>query len=84
MHVENVIGRDRWRACGDDISFAIRRCENEAQGRAPAGSTVDLEEREIVPVGEDADTLWWDAILADGARNPVRERAEVVLRIHPW
>ena len=44
---------------------------------------VDLEEGEVVAPGQELDPVGGDALLADGAGDPVRERAEVVQRIHP-
>jgi hypothetical protein len=43
---------------------------------------VDLDERDVVTAGEDADPIGRDEEAAGGAVDAVGERVEVVARIH--
>ena len=82
MHVEDVVRADR-RAVVARGRLVRPTVENEAQGHARAGRAVELEEGKIVAPGEHSDPRRGDALVADGAAEPVREREEVVQRIHP-
>ena len=82
MHVEDVVGADR-------VGSGWRRrpiaptTEHEAERRAQAGAAFELEEGEVVAPGKQPDLPGGDALVADGAPMPAREREEVVQRIHP-
>ena len=58
-------------------------CRQEhPERRAAAGRTTELDECEVVAVGQDADPLARDGAPADGAADTIEERAELVARIH--
>ena len=85
MHVEDVIGRDRrgLRLRERLSGFVAAATKHEPEGRAQARGTVQLQEGKVVAPGEQGQPVGGDALLADGATKPVRERSEVVQRIHP-
>ena len=56
---------------------------DETERRGRAGPAVELEEDEIVAAGKEPDPGGRDGLIADGAREAVHERAEIVLTIHP-
>ena len=80
MHVEDVVAGDGPRAAR---AVAARR-EDEGEGRAPAGRTFDLDERQVVAAGEQVDGSIGDGSLADGAGRAIRGRSSMVQRIHSW
>lgn len=82
MHVEDVVRGDgrRFQSLHGLIAGAG---DDEAESRAEAGAAVDLEEDQLVTPGEEAEPFGGDALVADGAPKPVREREAVVQRIHP-
>ena len=82
MHVEDVVGADR--VCSGRLDGLVAATvQDEPERRAQARSAVELEEGEIVTPGQELDPCSGDALVADGAAMPVREREEVVQRIHP-
>jgi DNA-binding FrmR family transcriptional regulator len=82
MHVEDVVGADRRRH--GPLGRRVRAPgDHESEGRAEARGAVDLEEGEVVAPREKLHPSGRDALLADRAAMPVRERQEVVQRIHP-
>ena len=82
MHVEDVVRRDRCRLGHPVLAFGPA-ARHEAERGAQAGPAVELEEAEVVAPGEELHPFGGDALVADGAAGPVRERAKVVQRIHP-
>jgi CsoR family transcriptional regulator, copper-sensing transcriptional repressor len=82
VHVEDVVGGDG-RGLGSLEGTVAGPRDDEAEGRAEARATLDLEEDELVPPGEKPKPFSGDALVADGATKPVREREAVVQRIHP-
>jgi CsoR family transcriptional regulator, copper-sensing transcriptional repressor len=56
--------------------------EQHPERRALASRTAQLDEREVVAVGQDADPLARDGAPADGAADTIEEWAELVARIH--
>src|SRR5262249_42868848 len=87
VHVEDVVGRDRGtagaRRVGGRCVGQARLGEDEAEGRAAAGRALDPDEGDVLPGCHDGDPGGGAGLLADGAREAVRERAEVIQRIHP-
>jgi DNA-binding FrmR family transcriptional regulator len=82
MHLEDVVGGDR--------GFGIRwarlvdpATEQEAERRALARVAFDLQEGEVISLREKPDPRHGDMLVADGASEPVRQRDQVVQRIHP-
>ena len=82
MHVEDVVGGDGVGLGRIGRTFRLAG-EEEAEGRAQARTALDLQEDEIVAPGEELHLVDGDALVADRAQMPVREREEVVQRIHP-
>ena len=86
VHVEDVIRADRrrlGRSIGGTAVAVETPRDDEPEGGAQAPGAVDLDEGKIVTPGKEADAGGWDAVVADGAAETVREGDEVVQRIHP-
>ncbi len=81
MNGEDVLRRDR----GQQIRNRTNRPRlgHKFERRAPTPSAVDLNEREVLTACEEPDPISGDGLVADGASQPVRERAQVVAMIHP-
>ena len=60
-----------------------RRVAEEAECGAAAAITLDLDEGQIFPAGQEPDPFGGDGLVADGAGRSVQERAQLVAGIHP-
>jgi len=81
VHVDDVVGADRW--IGPRRVGEARLGLDEAEGRAAARRAIDAEEGDVLAARDDPHVDGGDGLLADGAGESVRERAEVIQRIHP-
>jgi DNA-binding FrmR family transcriptional regulator len=82
VHVEHVVGGDR-RALGQGRIGQPALGKDESEGRAATCRAVDPKEGDVLAGRQDSDTVEGDRLLADGAGDAVRERGEVIQRIHP-
>lgn len=83
MHVEDVVRGDRRALRQPSGLRPDMSVGDESERGAAAAGAVDLEEQEVVPAGQQPDPIGSDGFVADGAADPVEERAEVILRTHP-
>jgi len=83
VHVEDVIRADRGCVSEANDLGRDRLVGDEAERCAATRQAIDLQEQEIVAVGEEPDPVAGDVLLADGAPHPVEQRAEAILRTHP-
>jgi len=81
VHVDDVVGADR--RVGPRRVGEARLGLDEAEGRAPARRAIDAEEGDVLAARDNPHVDSGDGLLADGAGESVRERAEVIQRIHP-
>ena len=63
-------------------ALRIVRRQEHPERCAATRRTAELDEREVVAMGQDADSLARDGAPADGAADTIEERAELVARIH--
>lgn len=87
MHREDVVRRDGLRGWRDLASHRVgldtEWVGQELQRRAAAVRTFNLDEGQIFTPSQEADPVAGDGLVADGAEQPVRERAKWVAGIHP-
>ena len=62
--------------------IVLVRGDDDAERFAATSRAVDLDERDVVAPGEDADPVGGDELAACGAVDAVGERIEIVARIH--
>lgn len=74
VDLEHVVGVDRRRVGEADGLGRERAGDDETEGGAPAARAVDLDERQVVAVGEEADAPGRDDGVADGASDTVGQR----------
>jgi len=56
---------------------------HELERGAATSMALDLDERQVLPSSEEPDPVGGDGLVADGAVEPVGERALWVARSHP-
>ena len=87
MHCEDIVGRDHLRGGHDlachRIGLDCQGVGQELQGGAAAVRTYNLDEGQVFATRKEADPIGGDGLVADGAEQPVGERAQWVAGIHP-
>ena len=83
VDLEDVVRADRGCIQESDGLRRKRTGDDEAEGGAPAVGAVDLDEGEIVAVGEEADAVGRDDGVADTAPDTVGQQTKVSPRFHP-